>query len=67
MGRVGKEPMVTQLANNPREVEEKLFFETRSREVEGHLFFETPSRGPLSKNVIDSGPRQGLARHSLRR
>ena len=30
MGRVGEEPRVTELVNNPQEVEEPLFFETPS-------------------------------------
>ena len=56
MGRVGEEPRVTQLVNNPREVEEPLFFATPSREVEENLFFETPSRGPY----VNMGPIRSL-------
>ena len=63
MGRVGEEPRVTQLVNNPRE---PLIFATPSREVEEPLFFETTSPGPYVESwrnsVINMGPIRRLRR-----
>ena len=63
-GRVGEEPRVIQLVDNPREVEEPFLFATSSREVEGPLFFETPSPGSSEEcrrdSVINMGPTRSL-------
>ena len=58
-----EEARVTQLVNNPREVEEPLFFLTPSRKVEEPSFFETPAPGPYEgrrrNSFIDMGPSCG--------